>query len=112
MKAFRISSAWPDWMKPPALFWLDHYDIRKLAHLLDLFDYLDASLCPFQDWVRATEELVDMGRAGLTPSARSARQWRLASAVIEETGIELEDDYLDFMSKEDYPDRSEDIEES
>lgn len=51
-----------------------------------------------QDWLRATEELVDMGRVGHVPSARSARQWRLASAAIEETDMMDDDDDFDFMS--------------
>lgn len=45
-----------------------------------------------QDWVRATEALVEMGEAGLAPSAKSARQWRLASAAIEEIDIDLGED--------------------
>lgn len=62
---------------------------------------LDRCLFRFvQDWVRATEELVDMGRAGISPSARSARQWRLASAAIEETEIDVEDDDFDLASGE------------
>lgn len=33
-----------------------------------------------------------MGQAGLAPSARSARKWRLASAAIEETDIDITED--------------------
>lgn len=45
-----------------------------------------------QDWVRATEALVEMGRAGLAPSGGSARKWRLASAAIEEIDIDVDED--------------------
>ncbi|CAN0131462.1 unnamed protein product, partial [Hapterophycus canaliculatus] len=46
------------------------------------------------DWVRATEALVEMGEAGLAPSSGSARKWRLATAAIEETELELDEDYM------------------
>lgn len=55
-----------------------------------------------QDWVRATEALVEMGDVGLAPSAKSARQWRLASAAIEEIDIELDED-ADVVSREGTP---------
>lgn len=47
-----------------------------------------------QDWVRATEALVEMGEAGLAPTSGSARKWRLATAAIEETELELDEDYM------------------
>lgn len=47
-----------------------------------------------QDWVRATEALVEMGEAGLAPSSSSARKWRLANAAIEEIDIEVNEDYM------------------
>ncbi|CAN0510177.1 unnamed protein product [Ectocarpus sp. 12 AP-2014] len=46
------------------------------------------------DWVSATEALVEMGEAGLAPTAGSARKWRLANAVIEEIDIEVDEDYV------------------
>lgn len=44
-----------------------------------------------QDWVNATKALVEMGEAGLTPSARSTRKWRLASAAIEEIDLDVDE---------------------
>lgn len=44
--------------------------------------------------MRATEALVEMGEAGLAPSSGSARKWRLATAAIEETELELDEDYM------------------
>ncbi|CAM9103327.1 unnamed protein product [Ascophyllum nodosum] len=55
------------------------------------------------DWVSATEALVEMGNAGLAPSARSTRQWRLASAAVEEIDIDVDED-----SRGDYEDGSDD----
>lgn len=45
-----------------------------------------------QDWVSATEALVEMGQAGLAPTSLSARKWRLASAAIEEIDIGVDED--------------------
>lgn len=44
--------------------------------------------------MKATEALVEMGAAGLTPSALSTRQWRLASAAIEEVDLDMDEDDL------------------
>lgn len=49
-----------------------------------------------QDWVRATQALVEMGAAGMAPSAKYARQWRLASAAIEEIDIGADADIDDY----------------
>lgn len=52
-----------------------------------------------QDWVRATEALMEMGKAGMAPSAKYARQWRLASAAIEEIDIGTDDDEETLVSR-------------
>ncbi|CAM9403008.1 unnamed protein product [Discosporangium mesarthrocarpum] len=43
------------------------------------------------DWVSATKALVDMSKDGLVPSKRSARQWRLASAALEEVDLDVDE---------------------
>lgn len=67
-------------------------------------------LCFNQDWVSATEVLVEMGEAGLTPSARSTRQWRLASAAIEEIDLDVDegpgDDYFEDPSNSPWKDQA------
>ncbi|CAM9457142.1 unnamed protein product, partial [Laminaria digitata] len=52
------------------------------------------------DWVRATEALVEMGKAGLAPSAGSARKWRLATAAIEEIDIDVDEDSYNMLREE------------
>ncbi|CAM9244927.1 unnamed protein product [Choristocarpus tenellus] len=50
------------------------------------------------DWVGATKTLVDMSKDGLAPSSMSVRQWRLASAAIEEIDLDVNEYDYDFES--------------
>lgn len=54
---------------------------------------------------------MEMGKAGMAPSAKYARQWRLASAAIEEIDIGADDDEEPLVSRGRDPGRISELED-